>query len=377
MFTLDSTRLAAFVCLSLVSLSPKSLAGTFQYKKWFVTEPTLQAGASGAIDDVSVKDPTIVRYGGKFHLFYTSKASREATKKHKFLSKNRSGIVYVAAETLEGLKDAKRHDLGKICQTVIVAPQVFYFEPHKKWYLVAHTLVDRRPDLMPIYLTNDDIGDVHGWSKPKALKTRKSHNGFWIDFWVICDEKKAHLFYTDHAGGVFRMECPVGAFPEGLARAREETVVAERGETEIGRWRLHEASHVYHVKSTGEYLMLVEGVYPHPVIKGYWDSRTRFMYAYVADTLEGPWRRVEDDVNEFAGDPAHLFYDHGIKCPYGQVSHFELIRGGYDQKLEIEDYNLELLFQAFDAGDIGPRYDYNDLPWELAIMRNYKRGAKK
>jgi len=363
----------AIVLLFVVGLFPcEGRAGVFPYRRWFVSEPVLQAGAAGTFDDISVKDPTIVRYGGKYHLFYTSKASWAAAKNYEHLSKGRSAVVYVAAETLEGLKDAERHNLSEIYEYVIVAPQVFYFAPQKKWYLVAQTLVDARPDLMPIYMTNDDVGDVRGWSKPKELKTRKSHDGFWIDFWVICDEANAHLFYTDHRGGVFRMECPIDRFPQGLARSREETVLAERGENEIGRWRLHEASHVYHVKGADEYLMLVEGVYPHPTRKNYWDSRTRFMFAYVADKLEGPWHRAEDGPEEFAGDPAHLYYEHGIKCPYDQVSHFELIRSGYDQRLEIDNYDLDLLFQAFDARDIGPDYDYNDLPWELAIMRNYK-----
>ncbi len=365
-------RFAVLLLLSLIPSQSKGEAGVFQYGTWFVSGPVFQAGRSGTFDDVSVKDPTIVQYKGKYHLFYTSKASRAAAKNYKHLSKGRSAVVYVAGETLDGLKGAERHNLSEIHEYVIVAPQVFYFEPQKKWYLVAQTLVDARPDLMPIYMTNDNIEDINGWSKPKELKTRKSHDGFWIDFWVICDDEKAHLFYTDHEGGVFRMECPIGKFPEGLAGSREETVVAERGENEINRWRLHEASHVYYVKEADEYLMLVEGVYPHPTRKNYWDSRTRFMFAYVADKLEGPWRRAEDSADEFAGDPAHLYYEHGIKCPYDQVSHFELIRSGHNQKLEIENYDLDLLFQAFDAAGIGSDYDYNDLPWELAIMKNYK-----
>ena len=95
------------------------------------------------------------------------------------------------------------------------------------------------------------------------------------------------------------------------------------------------------------------------------------MFMMVADKLEGPWYRVEADENEFAGDPAYLFNEDGSPSKYDQVSHFELIRSGYDQKLEIEDFRLDLLFQAFDAKRIGDDYDYNDLPWELAVMKNY------
>ena len=94
------------------------------------------------------------------------------------------------------------------------------------------------------------------------------------------------------------------------------------------------------------------------------------MFAVVADKLEGPWYRVEASENEFAGDPANLFNADGSPSKYDQVSHFELIRSGDDQKLEIEDFNLDLLIQGFDASNIGTDYDYNDLPWELALISN-------
>ena len=58
---------------------------------------------------------------------------------------------------------------------------------------------------------------------------------------------------------------------------------------------------------------------------------------------------MESDQNDFAGDPKYLFNADGSRSKYDQVSHFELIRSGYDQKLEIENFKLNLLFQAFDA----------------------------
>ena len=357
--------------VSLCLMSCQERNNRFGYKKWTVSKPVFKAGPKGTFDDVSVKDPTIVFYGGKYHMFYTSKASRETGKNIKYLSKNRSAVGYVAAETLKGLESAHRYNLDAICEYVIVAPQVFYFELQKKWYLIAQTPVNSRPDLMPIYMTNPDIQDVRGWSMPKELKTKKAHNGFWIDFWIICDNDNAHLFYTDHEGGLFRFQCPVETFPEGFAREREETVLAIRGENEKGCWRLHEASHIYYVKNADKYLALLEAVYPHPTRKNYWDSRNRFMFMMIADKLEGPWYRVEANENEFAGDPAYLFDEDGSPSEYDQVSHFELIRSGYDQKLEIEDFKLDLLFQAFDANGIEDDYDYNNLPWELAVMKNY------
>lgn len=343
----------------------------FQYEKWIVSKPIFTKGKEGEMDDASVKDPSIVFYNGKYHLFYTTKALKKTKHLHKNISKNGSGLGYVSAPTLEGLNSAKRFNMDSICESVIVAPQVFYFEPQKLWYIIAHTLVDGRPDLMPIYMTNPDIENVESWTKPKELKTGKINNGFWIDFWVICDDKKAHLFYTDHEGSMFRFESPIEEFPNGFANKREETVLTFRGEDEKGIWRFHEASHIYYVKKEKKYLALLECVRPHPIIKYYWDSRVRFHIAVVADKLEGPWERVERDNNDFIGDPDNLYYEDGSKCVYDNVSHPELIRSGCDQKLEIEDYNLQLLFQSFDAENITSNYDYNDLPYELAIMKNY------
>lgn len=340
------------------------------YSHWTIDRVILEPGDPGTFDELAVKDPTIVYYKGNYHLFYTGKASYETRDRLTHLSKNGSGLGYVSAPTLEELGRARRYDMGRITGSVIVAPQVFYFEPHRLWYLVAQTVVEGKPDLMPVYMTNRDIGDVSGWTAPTILETGKSHNGFWIDFWVICDDRNAHLFYTDHAGSLFRLQCPLGEFPHGFKNAREETVLTERGENRIGRWRMHEASHIYFVREHGHYLNIMEAVYPHPTRAYYWDSRNRFLFGMVADKLEGPWRRIEMSRNEFLGDPASLFTLSGEPSIYDQVSHPELIRAGYDQKLEIEDYNLQLLFQAFDADTTGPEYDYNYLPWKLILMRN-------
>lgn len=328
-----------------------------QYKRWTVSQPVFEKGPKGSFDELAVKDPSIVFFNKKYHMFYTSKTSYETRDKMKYLDKNGSGMGYVEAETIEKLNEARRYNLSEITESVIVAPEVFYFEPQKLWYLIAQTAVDGKLGLQPVFMTNNDIENVKGWSKPEILKTNKTNDGFWIDFWIICDDKKAHLFYTDHEGSLFRFECPVKEFPQGFAIAKDETVLTERGENKTGRWRLHEASHIYYVKKYNQYLALLEAVYPHPVRKNYWESRNRFLFGMVADKLEGPWRRIETGPNDFLGDPANLYDEAGKKSVYDQVSHPELILAGYNQKLEINDFKLQLLFQAFDADS----YEFSEI----------------
>jgi glycosyl hydrolase family 62 len=345
--------------------SPRKPGGPFPYKRWTVGKPIFKAGEAGTFDDVSVKDPSIVRHNGNWHVFYTSKPSRNA---RQFVD----GVGYVSAPTLAGLNRAKRHNINAIVGDVVIAPQIFYFRPHKLWYLIAQTPCDGPSELEPIYLTNPDIADVDGWSNPRIIKTnRRDKDAFWIDFWVICDRHKAHLFYTDHAGSMFRLETPIDRFPQGFAEAREHLAVTVRGNDETGPWRLHEASHIYRVRDGGKYLVLLEAVRPHPTKRNYWDSRNRFMFAMVADSLQGPWERVEEGENDFLGIPAHVYCEDGSRTNYDQISHPELIRAGFDERLEIEDNRLRILFQAFDADSVPDTYDYNLLPWELSVMRNY------
>lgn len=348
-----------------------SRGSQIQYRKWIVSEPILEAGTAGSYDEIAVKDPTIVLYNNRYHMFYTGKATYETRDSLPHLSKNGSGLGYVSAASIEELGNASRYDMSRIIGSVIVAPQVFYFEPHQLWYIIAQTLVEGKPDLMPIYMTNPDIDNVHGWSSPEILKTNKSSNGFWIDFWIICDADRAHLFYTDHMGSLFRFECPLDEFPGGFEDQQEETVLTVRSENSTGRWRMHEASHIYYVRKHNCYLNIMEAVYPHPTRRNYWESRNRFLFAMVADKLEGPWARIESGLNDFLGDPTNLYDEQGRQSIYDQVSHPELIRSGYNQDLEIEDYNLQLLFQAFDADTIGSDYDYNYLPWKILLMKNH------
>ena len=83
------------------------------------------------------------------------------------------------------------------------------------------------------------------------------------------------------------------------------------------------------------------------------DARKRFIIGMVADRLEGPWERITDTNDDFFGHAINLFNEDGSKSSLTQVSHPELIRSGYDQKLEIESFDIDMLFQSFD-GSVWP-----------------------
>jgi len=335
------------------------------YGEWTVTGPLLSPGPAGSFDEVAVKDPSVVYFNGNYHVFYTSKP-RKAESPHE------TSLGYVSAPTLEELDSAPRTRFKDIVGEDVIAVQVFYFEPQDLWYLVGHVDLGGPHMLRPVYLTNPNIENVEGWSKPRPLlDARAGSNPFWIDFWVICDDDKAHLFYTDHIHSMFRIETALEDFPEGFESAKEVLAVADKGEDATGPWHLHEASHIYRVKKDGRYLALLEGAYAHPTRKGYWDSRNRFMFAMAADALEGPWERLEADENQFLADAPQLRTTDGSRPALHQVSHPELIRSGYNQRLEIDDYKLSMVFQAFDASGIPDTFDYDLLPWSLWLARNY------
>jgi len=355
--------LLPFICISHAADTPRPALNS---QHWTVTHSQLfQAGPTGSFDEIAVKDPTIVQHEGQWHVFYTAKPKS---------SKERvpAELGYATASSLEGLHKAEHIQMLPTLGGVMIAPQVFYFAPQKLWYLIGHTLVDKK--LQPVFSTNPDIANVQGWIPMQRLQTNRQATRTWIDFWVICDEAKAHLFYSDHTDTLWRMECPLAEFPQGLSSAQEQLALQASGVSEQGAWNFHEAAHIYRVQSDGRYLALLEGGYSHPIRKNVMearDSRNRFMLAYTAQRLEGPWTRVEPSENEFLAERDHLFNPDGTPClRYTQVSHPELIRSGIDQRLEVPDYRLKLLFQGFDGSQLKDDYNYNDLPWELAIMEN-------
>lgn len=312
-----------------------------QQFSWVLGAPVLTPFSPPDDERFSVKDPTVVRFEGKWHLFYTVR-SRERS--HQ--------IEYVTFERWEDADLAERHVLD-LSDGYYCAPQVFYFAPHKHWYL-TYQVIDpsRKPALQPAYSRTVDIADPKSWTKPVLLFTAEPDNvGMWIDFWVICDPARAHLFFTSLNGRMWRSETSLSDFPHSWS----EPVPALSGD-------IYEASHTYSLKGSNKYLTIIEA--EGPDIAGI--GRRRYYKAYTAETLDGLWRPLTATTEKpFAGpvnvhDEAEHWTD--------SFSHGELIRSGYDQLLEVDPSHLEFLFQGVTDEDKRGK-KYGEIPWRLGILK--------
>jgi hypothetical protein len=302
--------------------------------RWAVGPPLLSPAERPDDPCYSVKDPTIVRYGDRWHLFCTIRSQKRS---HQ--------IEYLSFADWSEAAKAKRRILT-ISEGYFCAPQVFYFTPHKKWYLVYQASDPaRKPSLQPAWSTTADITRPESWTKPTLLFEEHPENvSMWIDFWVICDDAKAHLFFTSLDGRMWRSETALDTFPRGWDRPR----VVLQGD-------IFEASHTYRIKGQNEYLTIVEAQ----------NSGRRYYKAYLADRLDGRWRPLADTREKPFASPLNV-HDAALHWT-DSFSHGELLRAGYDERLEVDPASLRLLFQGVTDEKMNGKV-YGQIPWQLGIL---------
>jgi len=161
---------------------------------WKVGAPVLSAAVRTNDPCYSVKDPSVVYFNGKWHLFCTI---RSVKRTHQ--------IEYVSFRDWSAANSARRHILT-ITNNYFCSPQVFYFTPHKKWFLIHQAShLGRKPSLQPAFSTTDNIEQWESWTKPEFLFDAQPQNvKAWIDFWVISDGTRMHLFFTSNNGLMWR-----------------------------------------------------------------------------------------------------------------------------------------------------------------------------
>lgn len=223
------------------------------------------------------------------------------------------------------------------------APHLFYFRPHKKWYLVFQSQ-------QPQYCTTDDITRPETWTAPRNFFARMPVGAprLPIDYHIICDDTHAYLFFTGDNGCFYRSRTKIEDFPNGF------------GEIEIAiqdnRNNLFEGSMTYKIKGTDTWLTIIEALSP-----------TRYYRAWISKDLNGQWIPVpgaDSWQTPFAGIN-NVTFEEGVEPWTREISHGELIREGYDETPTIDLNNLQFLYQGRDPS-INTRYD--QLPYRLGLL---------
>lgn len=293
--------------------------------KWKISHPVFSPGKTNTFDEIAVKDPSVVFFEDKWHLFYTARSKEEYT------------TGYVNATHPELFNQSERHELKQIrgIARYGCAPQVFYFGPHKLWYLIFQ---NKDANYQPAFSTNTIVDNPKGWSEPKYLLKKEARKK-WIDFWIIADQNYVYLFYTQAHGGVIMRKTTYSDFPSNWRKAKK--VFDD----------VHEAVHIYKVKGKEEYHMLYE--INEDGIRSFGLAKSR--------SLEGPWTRSDQDYA--CGEQLH-FVDGEIWTD--MVSHGEVIRSGYNQFMEYEPKNCRWLIQGIRKSSLDAPYPM--LPWKLGII---------
>ncbi|MBW8041781.1 MAG: alpha-L-arabinofuranosidase [Planctomycetes bacterium] len=328
-------------CSALYAVQARALVATLNNDfstgsfRWFAGPPVLEPIEVDGEKWISVKDPSIVRYKGRWHLFCTVRGLKRS-----------HAIIYLTFENWPQAKTTPQQVL-KCHPGYFCAPHVFYFTPHKKWYLICQASDDTwEPKYQPAFSSTTDITSPDSWSSLTPLfKTKPANINAWLDFWVICDDAKAHLFFTSLNGKMWRAETTLAQFPAGWSTP----VLALEAD-------VFEASHTYRLKGSNKYLTLIEAQNGHG-----W----RYYKAYLADRLDGVWTPLA------AGKEKSFASMLNVRHPSERwtdvISHGELLRAGYNEKLEVDPDNLRFLFQGV-ADPQRLRKSYGRIPWRLGIL---------
>lgn len=330
-------RTAVMPALMAMAITTGSAqARTHDDFQWTVSAPLISPGQVTGGAYYGVKDPSVVFADGKYHVFMTTAGE------HGW------GLAHTS---FRDWKDAPTSPVTPLNGSGIgsrysAAPEVFYFAPQKRWYLIY-----QGGD--PMFSTSDTIDDPTSWTAPKPFFAatpdivKQTQGSGWLDFWVICDKANCYLFFTNDGGDFFRAETRLTDFPAGFHNTQRVLHSDRRDD-------IFEASNTYRIKGSQTYITLIEAMGP----KG------RYFRIWKSDRLDGEWTPVGDGMNVFAS--AGNMHFKGAPWAEG-ASHGELIRSGSDQTLTIDPCQpLRLLFQGLDPN--GKTNDYMRLPYRLGLL---------
>ena len=110
------------------------------------------------------KDPSVVFHDGKWHVFMTVKLP------------GRSAIEYCCFNAWQDANQSPRTILTISDSDYYCAPQVFYFTPHKKWYLVYQMGVAGSDKMWVAYSTTTDLNNPRSWTTAQPMLDGGAHD---------------------------------------------------------------------------------------------------------------------------------------------------------------------------------------------------------
>lgn len=281
------------------------------------------------------KDPTVVFYDGIWHVFMTVKLP------------GKSAIEYCSFNDWEDANDSNRTILEISDSDYYCAPQVFYFRPHQKWYLVYQMGVPESNKMWVAYSTTTNIADPSSWTHAKPMldggETDPRTVG-GLDYWIICDEKRAYLFLTSLNGKMWRLWTTLVDFPLGF---RDCKLALEA--------KIFEASHTYALKGMNQYLTVIE------------ENGKRYYKAYLADRLDGEWTPIADTAERPFAGWNNVRPEVGVTPWTDNISHGELVREGWDETLTVDPKNLRFIFQGMWDKDKSGK-GYGQFQWRIGML---------
>lgn len=302
---------------------------------WEYTAPLITPEKREKEPSRAQKDPTVVFHEGRWHVFMTVKLP------------DRSATEYCSFERWEEADKAPRTILKISESKYFCAPQVFYFTPHRKWYLVYQMGVPGAKKMWVAYSTTANLADPASWTQAQPIldggaNDPRQEGG--LDYWIICDEQRAYLFFTNLKGKLWRLWTKIEDFPKGF----DHCEVALQGP-------FFEASHTYRLKGTGKYLTIIE------------ENGQRYYKAYVADRLDGPWTPVADTAQKPFAGWTNIRPAKGVEPWTDNVSHGELVREGCDQTMVVDPAKLKFVFQGMLEKEKTGK-GYGQFPWRLGVL---------
>ncbi len=302
---------------------------------WEYSAPLILPEARDHEPSHAQKDPSVVFHEGRWHVFMTVKLP------------GRSAIEHCSFTRWEDADASPRSLLEVSDSDYFCAPQVFYYRPHRQWYLVYQVGVPGQDKMWVAYSTTPDIDAPGTWTRARPMldggKDDPREVG-GLDYWIICDDRRAYLFLTSLDGRMWRLWTRREDFPRGFGHCELALKAA-----------VFEASHTYRLKGTDHYLTLIEQ-----------DGRRHYK-AYLADRLDGPWVPVADTPEQPFAGWGNIRPAAGVQPWTDNVSHGELIRAGSDETLTVDPADLRFVFQGMlekDKAGTG----YGRFAWRIGLL---------